>query len=309
MRLIIPFLSSLLLLTIPVHSNCIIIWNIEGTIYAVADTRQLPGAVNQEKVDIGQPVKRIHQRGTLYYAFAGLDDSAIIYYADSCLLPQRRLIESANIFADKMIAYYEKRVAIGRDGDSSRFLQFKNGNLSEMVFFAYRNGKPEVILIEFRMNQKSHKIIIEKRIDTDPGEIILGDAQKIDGLSTEQLKQRMASVKNDPLLFIEGLVQLEVSFHPRESGCPLDILTLSSMKTFENRIDCNGSGQPVSQIYSGSMSSAGRSFLLPGILAGIPIAAALLMFLMRNELFPQEKRSKAGKIGKKGRGLSKILSS
>jgi hypothetical protein len=309
MRQIIPFLSSLLLLTVPVHSNCIIIWNMEGTIYAVADTRQLSGAINQEKVDLSHPVKRIHQRGSLYYAFAGFGDSALIYYADSCLLSQRPLLESANIFAERMIKYYEQQMTLERNRDSSSLSQFKKSNLSEMVFFAYRNGKPEVILIEFRVNPTSRKIIIEKRIDSEPGEIILGDTQKIDGLSTEQLRQRMLSVKNDPLLFIEGLVQLEVSFNPRESGCPLDILTLSGTKTFENRIDCNGSGQPVSQTPDASKPAPGRSFLLPGILAGIPAVAGLLLMFMRNEFSAQGKKSKATAISKKRRAESKIISS
>lgn len=212
-------------------ATCIVIMQQKHSIVVAADSRRMYyNTLSPNSKKIAQSICKIHQRGSIYFAVAGHDDSTLTSLAMSSLVNYGNLGEAMDHFGKNMCRKYLPQMEHEKRFNKESYTYYLTSALAGVAFFGFDKGNPYTYTVYFYMNDKlgsnnSIQTNISYKIMSTPF-AVLGFSDHIEKMSVDAIDQLLKTKSS--ISVVESLVQLEVSKHPDDIAAPIDLLVLNN---------------------------------------------------------------------------------
>jgi len=207
-------------------STCIAIYIANnGNIYVAADSKRT-FLFNDDKSKF-ESVCKIHNVGNNYFAVSGFDDGFLLKAANESLQQNEDIGAAIKAFGSTMTKRYKKLMEEARTYYPENFHQFLSDGLGEVSFFGFYKGTPKIVDVQFTVAlDKNDKVITSYKVRPVLNLTVIGISRDITHANPSELPSP-AIMNDNPELFVESLVQIEVRKQPRAVGDPIDLLKLT----------------------------------------------------------------------------------
>ena len=231
----------LMILAIPIlsFSTCIIILRGDNYICVATDSKRTMTDPYTGKLMGTQQIEKVHAVGMIYFAVSGHDDAALTKYATLAITTTKDPIKAAKYFSDLMIAHYNDLMRLEQSLPKSDYQYYLHNALGGVTFFGFRNEKPYMYMVELIMKEIDGHPSVSATRDNDTPFMILGYRDHIQALSDIEFKAILKKSPSNPLPACVELVQLEISKHPDDIGCPIITLFLDSKQPHWGKAVCH----------------------------------------------------------------------
>lgn len=232
-------LFAWLLISCQAFATCVVVVRTEQEILIGADSRRIKGKGDGTKLnEFEEGYCKIRQAGRFYYAFVGYNDVKQKEYADIAAKTAKNIHEFVKTFCDSLGTFYANNLAYIREKSPNNYRNLSGNNavITEMPFFCFENGVPQVIIVRFiNTTVGDEPINIRTRMWVNPPFFVLGYKREfLDVYPTDELVQQERN-RIGSINLIKKAIAIEAEAHPNIVGGPIYVMRLTA--TYKEWID------------------------------------------------------------------------
>jgi hypothetical protein len=202
------------------HPTSILLMIVENNIVVAADSKKLYPDGHSDTVC------KIRHVGKYYYAMsASKIFPKLFYYCDSILKTNKAIHSKINLIGQIYKSYLDTFLVKSKAITKEYLDTMQNKSLIRMGFFYSENNLVHIDALDIGYRCESNKCEPLPKTSFNNDHVTLGFHDLYGSAEAIAIKQKY---KDDAVAFATEMVKLEMRYHTREIGCPIDRLTMDS---------------------------------------------------------------------------------
>ncbi|HVU97982.1 MAG TPA: hypothetical protein VHE34_22315 [Puia sp.] len=231
-------ITALLCLLIPFQpfATSIVIAIVGNFIYAAADSKSVVTDQYGRLMRV-DTIRKIFVKKNMGFAIAGHFDSVLRMEASLSIREGRSPKVCGDTFAARMKKQYQWVMEMEKETAPPEYQYYLHNALGDVVFFQVKNAVPSLCLVEIVMNERNGKTVISQNSYATPF-VAIGIADHIISISPQEHQKMRRAREGHWELYCADLVQVELSKHVADIGCPIRTMAWTSKGITWGKAQC-----------------------------------------------------------------------